>query len=96
MAFVSVLGNRESAITDEAKNHLSSAAQAMARDYAREDFRAQSQSPLELAGVQASDDALFAVTAADLQNERGSEGGFYSLRADRLLAMLFRLTKVRA
>src|SRR5437867_6701940 len=89
LAFVSVLGNRESAITEETKTHLSSAALAMARDYAHEDFQAQPLPPLENADVQASDDALSAVTTGVLQTERGSEGGFYSLRADRLLGYAF-------
>ncbi len=89
VAFVSVLGNRESAIIEEAKNHLLSAALGMARDYAREDFQAQSLPPLENADVQASDDVLSTVTTGVLQSERGSEGGFYSLRADRLLGYAF-------
>ena len=75
VAFVSVLGNRESAIIEEAKNHLLSAALGMARDYAREDFQAQSLPPLENADVQASDDVLSTVTTGVLQSERGSEGG---------------------
>jgi hypothetical protein len=61
----------------------------MARDYAHEDFKAQPLSPLENGDVQASDNALSAVTTAVLQNERGSEGGFYSLRGDRLVGYAF-------
>ena len=38
---------------------------------------------------QASDDVLFAVTTAVLQNERGTEGWFYSFRGDKLLGYAF-------
>jgi signal transduction histidine kinase len=89
LAFVSVLGNRESALTEEAKSHLSSTALAMARDYTHEDFAAQPPNPLEYADGKTSDDALSVVTTAVLQNERGSEGGFYSLRGDRLVGYAF-------
>jgi signal transduction histidine kinase len=87
IAFVSVLGNRMSTIVEETKSRLSASTQAMARDYAREDFRPQL--PLENSDTQASDDALFALTTAVLQTERGSEGGFYSLRGDKLLGYAF-------
>jgi signal transduction histidine kinase len=88
MAFISVFGNRVSTIVEETKTSLSSAAESMARDYAR-DFPAHSLPALENSDTQASDDALFAVTTAVLQNERGTEGGFYSFRGDKLLGYAF-------
>lgn len=88
IAFVSVLGNRMGTVVEETESRLSASTQAMARDYAR-DLSAQSQPPLENSDTQASDDALFAVTTAVLQNERGTEGGFYSLRGDKLLGYAF-------
>jgi signal transduction histidine kinase len=88
IAFVSVLGNRMSTIVEETKSRLSASTQAMARDYAR-DFPAQSQPSLDNSDMQAADDALFALTTAVLQNERGTEGGFYSLRGDKLLGYAF-------
>src|ERR1700686_4587394 len=77
IAFVSVLGNRMSAIVEETKSRLSASTQAMARDYAR-DFPAQSQPSLDNPDMQAADDALFALTTAVLRNERGTAGGFFS------------------
>jgi signal transduction histidine kinase len=85
-AFVLVLRNRESSVTAEAEHHLSSDAQTMARDYTRNFL----QPPMPLSAPdQQADDQLAAVTAAVLGNERGSEGGFYALRADKLLGYAF-------
>jgi signal transduction histidine kinase len=89
-AFVLVLANREGAITAETEHHLSSAALAMTRDCVHEDSKGKSQAHLlGDPNDRASDDALSAVTTSVLQNERGTEGGFYSLRADRLLGYAF-------
>jgi signal transduction histidine kinase len=89
IAFVSVLGNRTSAVVEETKSRLASSAQAMVHGYAREGLQALSQPPLENSAAQASDDALFGLTEEVLQNESGSEGGFYSLRSDKLLGYAF-------
>jgi signal transduction histidine kinase len=89
LAFISVLGNRESVITEDTKNHLSSAALAMGREYVHENIQAQAPSPLENPDAQSADETLATVTIAMLQNERGVEGGFYSLRNDRLLGYAF-------
>ncbi|MFY9909405.1 MAG: ATP-binding protein [Candidatus Sulfotelmatobacter sp.] len=85
-AFALVLRNRESTVTDESEHHLSSDAQTMARDYTRNFL----QSPMPLDSPdQKADDELAAVTAAVLGSERGSEGGFYALRGDKLLGYAF-------
>jgi len=84
-AFLLVMEKRESSVTAETEQRLSSVSSSMARDF----IRKQGPSISSPSAVPESDDAASLITAAALQNERGTEGGFYSSRADRLFGYAY-------
>jgi signal transduction histidine kinase len=91
-AFVLILQNRQTAVTGDTQRHLSSLAVTIAHDYSRHgDFQTQHQefSPLENPDASGSDAVLSLMTTMVLKNEQGTEGGFYSKAADRLLGYAY-------
>jgi hypothetical protein len=91
-AFVLILQNRESAVTADTQQHLSSLAVTIARDYdSHEDFQTQRREfpPLENPDASGSDDVLSLMTTMVLKNEQGTEGGFYGKSSDRLLGYAY-------